>query len=117
MLSAMSSASSALSSLSLSLAASAHDVANVLTTDFQGTRSSFEAGRMGGVSVRLVRDTTAAPPEIDAWGAETGHDLSNSDLESETLTRVVTSRAYEANLQVLGAAQEREETLLDLLGR
>jgi flagellar basal-body rod protein FlgC len=115
MISALQSASSALSSLSLSMAASAHDVANLQTLDFHGTEASFSDLPGGGVIVRLRPDSTPGVPELGPDGALTGHDLSNTDIAAETVVRVVTSLAYEANLQVMEEARELEEALLDLV--
>lgn len=107
---------SALSALSTALAASAHDVANLQTEDFQGTEPVFESNGGGGVAVRLRRDERPAPPLPEPWGTHPEARASNTDLVTETVDRVRFQRSYEANLAVIAAEDERADLLLDELG-
>lgn len=107
---------SALRSLSTALAASAHDVANVHTDDFQGTDAVFEDAPGGGVAVRLRRDESPAPPLPEPFALESGHFASNTDLTRETVDRLRFQRAFEANLEVVAAEDERIEALFDEIG-
>jgi flagellar basal body rod protein FlgC len=106
---------SGLQAQSARLHSSAHNVANLLTDNFIPQRVDLKARPGGGVQARVSSSQQAGPARFDV---ETGAALgkySGTDLAEEALTQISASRAYEANLAVLRAEQERTETLLKVL--
>lgn len=86
----MSTGLSGLKASSLSLAATANNVANLNTTDYKAKRVDFEEIAQGGVRAAVVREN----PE------------SGVDLASEIVNLQVQSGSYKANLKVIQTADE-----------
>lgn len=113
MLSVQSIAASGLRAQSTRLAVSAHDVANVNTDGHQAQRTVLEAQPQGGVSAR-VEPEGGPPPLAVRDGAEVM--LSTTDISTEAVEQISAQRAFEANIAVLRAADDMDESLLDLVG-
>jgi len=107
---------SGLQAQSTRLHASAHNVANLLTDDFKQQRISLVEQPNGGVLPYVERIVAAGPLRFDPVTGELRGQHSNTDLVAEVVNRITSQRAYEANLAVIEAENERIGHLLDSLG-
>ena len=123
---AISSAQSALSALTTSMAATANNVANLNTDGYKSKDVRLETGPQGrGVRVGQVAEDTAAGgyrPVVVSSPNEAGVsdpsaalvETSNVDLARQTVAMVETSRAFEANVAVVRTQDDMVGALLDL---
>jgi len=112
----MPTASIALSGLqaqSTRLHASAHNLANLLTDDFKQQRVALVEQQGGGVLAYVERVDTPGPLRFDPVTGAVAGQHSNTDLVTEVVTQITSLRAYEANLAVIEAENERIGSLLD----
>jgi len=109
-------------------AATANNVANMRTPDYQAQRVDLTASAGGGVRVAgVTRDTRPGPLVFDeilasmADGAA-GNGLrgyiqqSNVDLSKEFVDQILTKAMVTANARAFGAQSASYRTVLDLLG-
>lgn len=80
------------------LSASSHNVANVVTEDFQPIRAVASAGPDGGVRTQIVE--LPGPPTV----------------MHELVDQKAAVAAYQANVSVLKTADEMTQSLLDAVG-
>jgi len=106
---------SGLQAQSARLHTSAHNIANLLTDNFVPQRVDLKARPGGGVQALVSSSPQDAPPLFDVDTGEILGTYSGTDLAQEALTQISAGRAYEANLAVLRAEQDRTETLLKVL--
>jgi flagellar basal-body rod protein FlgC len=126
MVDAISSAQSALSAMSTSMAVTANNVANMNTDGFKSQDTRLSTGRDGhGVQVAdVVTDTSSGGLRSDtvtisnADGATESQldtvETSNVDMARQAVNMIEDSRTYEANLTVIRTADEMAGTLLDM---
>jgi len=100
----------------LRLQSSAHNVANLLTDDFKSQRVDLFELRQGGVTGRVSNTDTPGAPRFDTVTGELLGEHSNTDLVHEVLTQITAQRAYEANLAVIEAENQRLQVLFEQLG-
>lgn len=123
---AISSAQSALSAMSVSMAATANNVANVNTDGYKSRDVRLQTGP-GGQGVRVadvVEDRSAGgyrPAAVSAQNEagvyEPSVDMvetSNVDLARQSVDMIETSRTFEANVAVVRTQDEMLGTLLDM---
>lgn len=96
------------------LAASANNVANVNTDEYEAQRVETETARGGGVTSRLAPTGDPAPIIVDETGEP--RTMSNTNLIQEQVNQMQARTAFSANLAVLRTADEMEESLLDVKG-
>lgn len=122
-------AKSALDAMSVNMAASAGNVANIDTDGYQAQRVNLSTAEDGqGVQVASVtRDTSPGawrpetPPaestgdSVDISDAARGMaETSNVDLVRETVSMIDASRGFEANVAVIRTQDEMAGSLLDM---
>ncbi len=124
MIDVISTASSALSALSQSLAVTAGNVANGNTDGYKAQSVSLETGADGqGVQAQARPDPSPGslrpqlvPPTDDAGVPATRLDMvetSNVDPVRESISMIEASRAFEANVAVIRTQNDMLGTLLD----
>ena len=116
MISAISSALSALSAFANQAQVTANNVANVNTDGFKKSRAEFKSSPEGGVSVSVRKIDT--PGALIAQQTDNGMELkesSNVDLAEEFVQMIVNERAFEANVKTLQAEDEKMGHLLDVI--
>ena len=123
---AISSAQSALSALTTSMAATANNVANLNTDGYKSKEVRLETGPQGrGVRVADVAVDNSAggyrPAAVNSQNEAGVHEptaglveTSNVDLAQQSVDMVETSRAFEANVAVVRTQDDMVGSLLDL---
>ena len=123
---AIAAASSALDAMSVTMAASANNIANLDTDGYQAQRVNLETVDDGeGVQVGSVtRDPTpgAVRPEVDYSSdivdiSDAGRymaESSNVDPARETVSMIEASRGFEANVAVIRTQDAMTGALLDM---
>ena len=103
---------SAITAESIRLDVTADNVANVSTDGYRAKRVTNEATINGGIRARIDQPPPppASPTTLEADGRE--RVLSNVDVISETSSRVLAQRSFEANLKVLQTSDEMTKSLL-----
>ncbi len=103
MIGPLSAAASGLAAQAKKLQVSAHNTANVSTEGFVPQEVALSEGPGGGVRAEVLPPTPSEPaPYVD--------------LAHEAVDRIQASRAYEANLAVLKAEDERLDALFEGIG-
>ena len=101
---------SALSALGTAQAVSANNVANVNTDGFKASSVNLESGPDGqGVRVGAINESTNAGPVI----GDVEH--SNTDLGTEMVDMMTTSRAFSANVAAVRVSEEMTGHLLNMI--
>ncbi len=113
MVSGMHAAVSALSALGSQAAVTAHNVANLLTEGFEKSRVEFQEIRSGGVQAKVRGSQSTALPDASPLSGMDTASL-GADPAEELLRMTLTRRAYAANVQVLRAADDNWESLLNI---
>ncbi|MBC18042.1 Flagellar basal body rod protein [Pseudodesulfovibrio profundus] len=101
---------SALSALSTVQQVSANNIANVNTDGFQPSSVGLETGPEGqGVRVGSINQSSEQGPVID------GVELSNTDLGTEMVDMMTTSRAFSANTAAIRVSEQMTGHLLNMV--
>ncbi len=95
----------------LRIAASAHNSANALTSDFVPRQVVSTAIPTGGVSSRMVPQ---ANPDFDARLDETTMRLSKTDLVDEVASSMIAAASFKANLATLQTAADLDQALMNI---
>ncbi len=104
-------AASGLSVATAQLDASAHNVANLMTTGFQPAAVAAQEAPQGGAQA-------VSEPPADDRGADVDRALlapSRTDLVAETANGAAVTALYRANLQSLASVQETDAALFDMV--
>lgn len=104
---------SALSAVGVSVAVTAHDLANVNTPGFRGREARLESGPQDqGVRVAEIREDSTPGPLVP--GPEGGlQEGSNVDLAREMVGLIRDETAFAANAAAIQAQTDLTGTLLD----
>lgn len=101
---------SALDSLGTAQQVSANNVANVNTDGFKASSVALESGPEGqGVRVSDISESSASDAMVD--GVET----SNTDLGTEMVDMMTTSRAFSANVAAIRVSEQMTGHLLNMI--
>lgn len=122
---AISAASSALDAMSVTMAVTANNVANLDTDNFQSQRVNLSTAEDAqGVQVASIsQDTTPGSPIPGSSSGDTVSisdagkamaETSNVDLTRESVTMIEASRGFEANIAVIRTQDSLTGTLLDM---
>ena len=117
MISTFSSALSGISAFATQIAVVAHNTANVQTEDYEKSRAVLRSTHSNGVEAHIETIPTQAPMAMPPMSQDTQRiEPSNVDLAEEMTTLMIARRAYQANLNVVKAEQERVGHLLNIVG-
>ncbi|QGY41635.1 flagellar basal body rod protein [Pseudodesulfovibrio cashew] len=101
---------SALDALGTTQQVSANNIANVSTEEFKASSVSLETGPEGeGVRVASINESTTSGPVVD------GVEQSNTDIGTEMVNMMTTSRAFSANTAFIRASEEMTGHLLNMI--
>lgn len=101
---------SALSAMGTAQEVSANNIANVNTDGFKASSVTLESGPEGqGVRVGAINESTNSGPIVD------NVELSNTDLGTEMVDMMTTSRAFSANVAAVRASEEMTGHLLNMI--
>ncbi len=115
MISATSSALSALSAFSTSLQSNANNIANAQTDGYTATRVTLAATARGGVIPEVDRPAATWPLlQGDPTEGSEPVELSNVELGREIPEMILNSRYYQANLKTAQQENDMLDSLLDL---
>lgn len=117
MISATSSALSAVAAFQKKLDVTADNVANVDTDRFKKSRVLLKEGTVGGVDASVQKiNTPGMPKETIRNDRIEETESSNVDLAEELTDMISTPIAYRANLKTVSTQKEMMGSLLDILG-
>ena len=117
MISAVSSAVSALNAIETKMAVLSNNVANSQTNGFKKSRADLKEGEKGAVEVDITRVNTPGPiVEAEENGGVVEIEMSNVDLAEELPQTIIAKTGYQANLKMLKAQDEMLGSLLDIMG-
>ena len=115
MISATSSALSALEVFSTRLHSHASNIANAQSEGYTATRVTLAAGEQGGVIAEIDRPAAAGPlPQGDDAGGVEPVEFSNVELGRDIPEMILNSRYYQANLKTIQQENDMLDSLLDL---
>ena len=115
MISAIHTALSGLTAFGKQLEISAHNVANLNTDGFKGSRTEFVEAQSGGVLPVLQKDNSAGPAVLkDMDQGPRQVELSSVDLGEEAVSQIIAQRGFEANLRTLKTADALLGSILDM---
>lgn len=96
------------------LGSTAHNLANVLTDNFKAGRAAYgELSNLAGVRAEGPQPMEASGP-LAPSGPGGFVEGSNTDVATEMVNLIVTSRTYQANAQTVRTADEMLGTVIDL---
>lgn len=105
----------ALTAFSNQMAASAHNVANSLSSEFKATRALNVENSQGQVATALSKDESAGPLVQDPLKNDGPLlELSNTDLAMEMVNQVSAQHGFDANAKAIQAQDETLGTLIDI---
>jgi flagellar basal-body rod protein FlgC len=117
MISALSSAVSAISALDKKMAVVSNNIANSQTDGFKKSRADLKEGGAGAVEVDIrVVDTPGPIVSVEENGGIVEKEMSNVDLAEELPQTILAQTGFEANLKMLKTEDEMMGTLLDIFG-
>jgi flagellar hook protein FlgE len=117
MISAVSSAVSALNAIETKMAVLSNNVANSQTNGFKKSRADLKEGENGAVEVDIARVNTPGPiVAVEENGGVVEMEMSNVDLAEELPQTIIAKTGYQANLKMLKAQDEMLGNLLDIMG-
>jgi flagellar hook protein FlgE len=117
MISAVSSAVSALNAIETKMAVLSNNVANSQTNGFKKSRADLKEGENGAVEVDITRVNTPGPiVEAEENGGVVEMEMSNVDLAEELPQTLIAKTGYSANLKMLKTQDEMLGSLLDIMG-
>lgn len=111
MISALTTAISALRAFGQKTSTTAHNLANVNTAGFSAHTTRLQEDVHGGVRAKTVEAAPPLSPPVSAPHTE----LSHVDLPTEMTNLVLAKRGYEANIKAAQVAAETEDSALDLV--
>ena len=115
MISAIHTALSGLAAFGKQIEVVAHNVANVNTDGFKGSKTEFVEVPTGGVLPVVEKDDSSGPTVLrERGGSQAMVELSNVDLGEEAVQQIVAQRSFEANLQTLRAGDALLGSILDI---
>lgn len=117
MISALSSAVSAINAFDKKMAVVSNNIANSQTDGFKKSRADLKEGHAGAVEVDIsVVDTPGPIVSVEENGGIVEKEMSNVDLAEEIPQTILVQTGVEANLKTLKTEDEMMGTLLDMLG-
>jgi len=117
MISALSSAVSAINALDKKMAVVSNNVANSQTDGFKKSRADLKEGDAGAVEVDISVVNTPGPMvSVEENGGIVEKEMSNVDLAEEIPQTILAQTGFEANLKTLKTEDEMMGTLLDMFG-
>lgn len=117
MISAISSAVSAINAFEKKMAVISNNIANSLSDGFKKSRAILKDGETGAVEVDIsVVDTPGPVITVEENGGILEKEMSNVDLAEEIPQTIIAQTGFEANLKTLQTEDEMMGTLLDILG-
>jgi flagellar basal-body rod protein FlgC len=117
MISALSSAVSAINALDKKMAVVSNNIANSQTDGFKKSRADLKEGGAGAVEVDIrVVDTPGPIVSVEENGGTVETETSNVDLAEELPQTILAQTGFEANLKMLKTEDEMMGTLLDIFG-
>jgi flagellar basal-body rod protein FlgC len=115
MMPAIHTALSGLSAVGKAIGVTAHNLANANTDRFKKSRTQFQEALGGGVQATVHQDNSPGPEVLrDSSQGPTIVELSNVDLGGELVDLMIAQRAFQANLKVLGTADQTLGSILDI---
>jgi flagellar basal-body rod protein FlgC len=117
MISAASSALSALNAIETKMSVLSNNVANSQTNGFKKSRADLKESKNGGIEVEITKVNTSGPiATVEENGGMVEKEMSNVDLAEELPQTIVAKTGYEANLKMLKTQDEMLGSLLDIIG-
>jgi flagellar hook protein FlgE len=117
MISAVSSAVSALNAIETKMAVLSNNVANSQTNGFKKSRTDLKEGDNGAVQVEITQVNTLGPMvAVEENGGMVEKEMSNVDLTEELPQTIIAKTGYDANLKMLKTQDEMMGSLLDIIG-
>jgi len=117
MISALSSAVSAINAFDKKMAVVSNNVANAQTEGFKKSRADLKEGEAGAVEVDIsVIDTQGPTISVEKNGGIVKKEMSNVDLAEEIPQTILAQTGFEANLKMIKTEDEMMGTLLDVFG-
>lgn len=114
MISAVSSAASAINAFEKKMGVISNNVVNSQSDGFKKSRADLEEGEDGGVKVDITQLNDPGPiVTVQEDGATVQKEMSNVDLAAEIPQTIVAETGYDANLKMLKTQDEMLGTLLD----
>jgi flagellar basal body rod protein FlgG len=116
MISATSSAMSALTAFSTKINSNANNIANIQSEGFKKTRVTNEETENLGVQAVVEKVDTPGMMSIEETSDGTEMvELSNVDMAEELTDSTLNARFYEANLKTIKTEDEMTQSMLDIL--
>jgi flagellar hook protein FlgE len=117
MISAVSSAVSAINAMGTKMSVLSNNVANSQTNGFKKSRADLKEGENGGVEVEITRVDTPGPiAPVEENRGMVEKEMSNVDLAEEMPQTIIAKTGYDANLKMLKTQDEMMGSLLDIIG-
>lgn len=117
MISAVSSAVSALNAIETKMSVLSNNIANSQTNGFKKSRADLKEGQSGGIEVEITRVNTPGPiMTVEENGGIVEKEMSNVDLAEELPQTMIAKTGYEANLKMIKTQDEMMGSLLDIIG-
>lgn len=117
MISAIGSATSALSALQKKMDVTSNNIANVNTDEFKKSRVTFQEGANGGIDATVQEITTPGYSKETVQNGEVVEvESSNVDLAEELTEMIPTQVAYSANIKTIQTQNQMMGSLLDIFG-
>lgn len=114
MITAIHTALSGLTAFAKQLDVVSHNVANVNTDGFKGSRTEFVEVETGGVLPVVQKDNSAGPAVLkDTAYGPAQIELSNVDLGEQIVNQIIAQRGFEANLRTLKTADDMLGSMID----
>jgi len=117
MISAVSSAVSAINAIETKMAVLSNNVANSQTNGFKKSRADLKQGDNGGVEVEITQVNNPGPMlSVEENGGTVEKEMSNVDLAEELPQTIIAKTGYDANLKMVKTQDEMMGSLLDIIG-
>jgi len=117
MISAISSAVTAISAFDKKMAVTSNNVANSETEGFKKSRADLKEGDSGAVQVDISVVGTPGPViTVEENNGLVEKEMSNVDLAEAIPQTIITQNGFEANIKTLKTEDEMMGTLLDMFG-
>jgi flagellar hook protein FlgE len=117
MISAVSSAVSAINAIETKMAVLSNNVANSQTNGFKKSRADLKEGENGAVEVNITKVNTPGPiVNVEENNGTVQKEMSNVDLAEELPQTTIAKTGYDANLKMLKTQDEMMGSLLDIIG-
>jgi flagellar hook protein FlgE len=117
MISAVSSAVSAINAIETKMSVLSNNVANSQSNGFKKSRADLKEGKNGGIDAEITKVNTQGPMvTVEENGGMVEKEMSNVDLAEELPQTIIAKTGYEANLKMLKTQEEIMGRLLDIIG-